>query len=343
MNREAPTYTLSVNASAINKDNKVKKKVSFSNPSKIVKQRLDKEKNYGVSSRSLRNASQESGTIVDDEDEGGHVSDIPDDGDDEMEDAVPTPATVATKKKGPRFAKYIDKFNTPERRAEAFETLMEQTLLIKFKDLVAMEGNIVKMLGKRLPVVPAGGRSDVVVEEVDPRTGIMSVHVDRVQTVRMPEEEAPGMAMHTAKVEALIGGKFKTAAILDSGAEVNVMTKATAEKAKLMIYRNKRHVFQTISGDDFVFYGKCLEVEINVGGIINYADFFIIEAGSLDILLGMQYFFRTKLNFKYPEDGTMQAVLTSHNGLKRGTVTVAGDEIDLMDEEESDSDESENE
>ncbi len=37
INREALTYILSINALVINKDNKVKKKVSFNNLSKIIK------------------------------------------------------------------------------------------------------------------------------------------------------------------------------------------------------------------------------------------------------------------------------------------------------------------
>ncbi len=94
-----------------------------------------------------------------------------------------------------------------------------------------------------MPVIPARGKSNIVVKEVNPRTRNMFICVNRVQIVRMPKEEAPSMAMHIAKVEALIGGKFKTAAILDSGAKVNIITKAIAEKAKLIIYWNKKYIF----------------------------------------------------------------------------------------------------
>ncbi len=52
----------------------------------------------------------------------------------------------------------------------------------------------------------------------------------------MLKEEAPSIAMHIAKVKALIGKKFKIVAIFNSGAKVNIITKAIAEKAKLIIY-----------------------------------------------------------------------------------------------------------
>ena len=59
----------------------------------------------------------------------------------------------------------------------------------------------------------------------------------------MPEEEVPDIVIYMAKVKALIRGKFKIIAILNSSAKVNIMTKATTEKAKLIIYRNKRYIF----------------------------------------------------------------------------------------------------
>jgi hypothetical protein len=52
----------------------------------------------------------------------------------------------------------------------------------------------------------------------------------------MLKEEAPSMAIYIAKIKALIRGKFKMAAIFNSGAKVNIIIKAIIEKAKLIIY-----------------------------------------------------------------------------------------------------------
>ncbi len=52
----------------------------------------------------------------------------------------------------------------------------------------------------------------------------------------MLKEEAPSIAIYIAKVKALIRGKFKTAAIFNSGAKINIIIKAIAKKAKLIIY-----------------------------------------------------------------------------------------------------------
>jgi hypothetical protein len=52
----------------------------------------------------------------------------------------------------------------------------------------------------------------------------------------MLKEEIPSIIIYMAKVKALIRGKFKTIIILNFSAKVNIITKATMEKAKLIIY-----------------------------------------------------------------------------------------------------------
>jgi hypothetical protein len=52
----------------------------------------------------------------------------------------------------------------------------------------------------------------------------------------MLKEEAFSIAIYIAKVKVLIKEKFKTAAILNSGAKINIIIKAITEKAKLIIY-----------------------------------------------------------------------------------------------------------
>jgi hypothetical protein len=59
----------------------------------------------------------------------------------------------------------------------------------------------------------------------------------------MPKEEAPSIVIYIAKVKALIRGKFKIIVILNFSAKVNIITKATIKKTKLIIYWNKRYIF----------------------------------------------------------------------------------------------------
>ncbi len=52
----------------------------------------------------------------------------------------------------------------------------------------------------------------------------------------MLKEEALNIIIYIAKVKILIKKKFKMAAIFNSGAKVNIIIKAIAKKAKLIIY-----------------------------------------------------------------------------------------------------------
>ena len=70
-------------------------------------------------------------------------------------------------------------------------------------------------------------------------------------------------------------------------------------------------------------------MEINVGGIVNYMDFFIINRGSDEILLVIPFTIEAQLTYEYPKDGTVTAVFKNSNRFKQGRLIVAGDDIDL--------------
>jgi hypothetical protein len=114
--------------------------------------------------------------------------------------------------------------------------------------------------------------------------------------------------MQTRKIEAWLKGKITVTMTIDPGAEVSVMPKTIAERAKLTIQTYRPVVFQPFARERYTFFGLCREVEINVRGIVNYMDFFIINRGSDEILLGMPFTIEAQLTYKYPKDGTIAAV-----------------------------------
>jgi hypothetical protein len=57
-------------------------------------------------------------------------------------------------------------------------------------------------------------------------------------------------------------------------------------------------------------------VEINIRGIVNYIDFFIINKGLNKILLGMPFTIKAQLIYKYPKDKTITAVFKNNNQFK---------------------------
>jgi hypothetical protein len=336
--------TPAINAAAIVKKGK-EKSVSFENPSKVVKQRLRKERYAGLG-HDLEQARLESGTVKDigsDEDPHGPAQD--DQADDEMDEIeLPLPP----RSKPIRRERYVDKYIAPAKKQEALDHFMSQEIVLKVKDVFAFEGGLRKLLGQKIPVVPATGGNDVQVETL-PQAGVRHMTVQevlnsypstaggraRVDRVRLPRKYPSSLAMQTGKMEARLEGKITVTTTIDSGAEVSVMPRAIAERAKLTIQTNQPIVFQPYGGERYIFFGLCREVEVSVGGIVNYVDFFIVDRTSDEILLGMPFTVEAQLTYEYPGDGTVAAVFKNSDRTKQGRVTVAGDDVDLGEDTDS--------
>jgi hypothetical protein len=244
--------TPTVNTAAINKKGKGKS-VTFKNPFKVTKQHLEKEKRYANLNRNLSRARLESGTIIEEvSDEEPHVTIKDDQADDEISDAdPPTPPKV----KPIRRERYVDRYIAPTRKQEALNHFMSQEIVLKVKDVFTFEGGLRKLLSQKLPVVPATRGNNVQVETL-PQTSIRHMTVQeilnlypsttdrvRVDRLRLPRKYASSLAMQTKKMEARIEGKITVTMTIDPGAEVSVMPRGVAERAKLTIQTNQPIIF----------------------------------------------------------------------------------------------------
>ena len=113
--------------------------------------------------------------------------------------------------------------------------------------------------------------------------------------------------MCVPKIQVEATRKAYSIATIDSKAEVNIMSKSFAKKARLLIQTEKTIRFQGIARGEYYFVGVCEAVEIAIRGIVNYVNFLIINKGSINVLLGMLYLIKSKLSFKYKEDRSMFA------------------------------------
>ncbi len=344
---------LNVNAAAISRSKGGSSPGVFHNPSKITKERLNKEKRYATTRRSLRAANKESGTMRNEDDEEDHDEDADSEetADEEME-KVPLKAKATSRVR--KNARFIDEYETLERQVEAFGRLMECNVSMPLKDLVAFK-SLPQILNKRRPFVPPTGGDDYQVQDVGVNVQTVgganvvhnlaeaaaafdlktysgknesnSLNIMSIQNIAPDTSNVPSLAMHTPKVEVSINSKASARATLDSGAEVNVMSKKLADRAELAIETKKNLVFQGISPGKVFFLGACRRVKVSVGGSVNYVDFLVLDSGTTDLLLGMPYFVETNLNFQYDSDGAVRANLKSGDRRRNVTVTVAGDPI----------------
>jgi hypothetical protein len=58
--------------------------------------------------------------------------------------------------------------------------------------------------------------------------------------------------------------------MLNTGAKVNVITRAAADGPGLLVYIDLLLALKAVSGDTWVFNKACEDVEIDIKGVVNY-------------------------------------------------------------------------
>ena len=81
-----------------------------------------------------------------------------------------------------------------------------------------------------------------------------------------------------------------TRAMLDTGAEVNVITRSAAEELGLPIRTDMLLALKAVSGDTRVFDGAYEDVEIDIGGVVNYQMLLVLNNSEHTLILGAPFF-----------------------------------------------------
>ncbi len=78
----------------------------------------------------------------------------------------------------------------------------------------------------------------------------------------------------------------KVTALLDTGAEINVMTREVMEDAGLAIRRGPKLELISHTGHSRPFFGFCEDVEVAIGGLRTRQPIFVVKNGDYDLVLG---------------------------------------------------------
>jgi len=117
-------------------------------------------------------------------------------------------------------------------------------------------------------------------------------------------------AAATPKLKVRVNDETLVHAMLDTGAEINVMTSEVAKAAGLAIRANPRLTLVSHAGDRRQFDGICEDVEIDIGGIKTYEPIFVVTSADHRLILGQPYIFSSKLTISAEDDG-MYATIPS--------------------------------
>ena len=279
-------------------------KEKWSNPTKILKKKAENEKKYAVG-KSLRSGTWVPATVTDITEEVGTTEDM----EVEEDDAPVGPVNVESVKK-PRVTraplvqrrKFMDYLKETSSTESLLNEIMDQCVSVRLRDIMTSSESLMKLMFKGIPKKD----EDVVIAKV----GNMSV--------RRAERT---YAAATPKARVKIGNIYVDA-MLDSGAEVNVMTRSLADKAGLTVRTNLMLVLKTVLGDMRKFNGACEDVNISIGGITNVQTVMVIEDIDHKLILGCPFFHDAQLTFTYDDEGYQCARFVNEDRTKVGVTRV---------------------
>ncbi len=104
-----------------------------------------------------------------------------------------------------------------------------------------------------------------------------------------------------AKVRRKDGSKVT--ALLDTGTEVNIMTREVMEDAGLAIRRGPKLELISNTCHNRPFLGICKDVEVAIGGLKTKQPIFVFENWNHDLVLGQSFLNLVKFSQEYKTDG----------------------------------------
>jgi hypothetical protein len=113
-----------------------------------------------------------------------------------------------------------------------------------------------------------------------------------------------------------------TRAMLDTGAEVNVITCSAAEELSLPICTDLLLALKAVSGDTWVFNRVCEDVEIDIGDVVNCQTLLVLNNSEHTLILDTLFFHDAQVTFDYDDDGYQYTRILSEDREKVATVQV---------------------
>jgi hypothetical protein len=110
--------------------------------------------------------------------------------------------------------------------------------------------------------------------------------------------------------------------MLDIRAEVNVITRAAADKLGLPVRTDLLLALKAVLGDIRVFDRACKDVEIDIGGVVNHQTLLVLNKSEHTLILRAPFFHDAQVTFEYDDAGYQYARMLSEDREKVATVRV---------------------
>lgn len=108
--------------------------------------------------------------------------------------------------------------------------------------------------------------------------------------------------MGSPKAKVRLEDGSKVTALLDTSAEINVMTRELIEDANLAIRQGPKLELVLHMGHSCPFLGFCEDVELAIGGFKTRHPIFVVETGDHDLVLSQPFLNFVKFSQEYKPD-----------------------------------------
>jgi hypothetical protein len=105
-------------------------------------------------------------------------------------------------------------------------------------------------------------------------------------------------------------------ALIDSGSEVNVMSKKTYDAGQWAIDRDIQWRINGVTEAHTTLWGACPNVKIKIGNVLEPINIFVHDTLPYPVILGQPFITQLRMETKVLDDGTHIAKIRSRNGLR---------------------------
>ncbi|CAM6082235.1 unnamed protein product [Calypogeia fissa] len=114
----------------------------------------------------------------------------------------------------------------------------------------------------------------------------------------------------------LVGVKGTIRALLDSGAEVNLMTREVYDKGKWVIDCDIKWNVNSVNAMKNILWGACLDVKVKKGNVVEPINIFVHNNLPYPLILGQPFITELRMETKVLDDGTHVAKVKSRDNLR---------------------------
>ncbi|CAM6104668.1 unnamed protein product [Calypogeia fissa] len=105
-------------------------------------------------------------------------------------------------------------------------------------------------------------------------------------------------------------------ALIDSGSEVNLMSREVYEEGGWMIDKDIDWKVNSVNSTRNPLYGACPDVKVKFGNVVEPQNIFVKESLPYPVILGQPFIIELRMETKVLDDGTHMAKIRSRDGLR---------------------------